>query len=88
MRTTAQTAVDPFAKQQTVATIATPAPAVNGVPCPKCGTPITGKFCPECGEPRPSNEAPKETVAETKKCPKCGADVTGKFCTECGTEIK
>jgi len=53
---------------------------VQGVPCPKCGTPITGKFCPECGTPAP---APK--VA--KKCPKCGTETTGKFCPECGTPI-
>ena len=54
--------------------------APKGVPCPKCGTPITGKFCPECGTPAP---APK--VA--KKCPKCGTESTGKFCPECGTPI-
>jgi len=52
----------------------------QGVPCPKCGTPITGKFCPNCGEPAP---APK--VA--RRCPKCGTEATGKFCPECGTPI-
>jgi len=52
----------------------------QGVPCPKCGTPITGKFCPNCGEPAP---APK--VA--KRCPKCGTETTGKFCPECGAPI-
>ena len=83
--TTAATPVDPFAK--------TEAPAVEGVACPKCGTPITGKFCPECGEPKPEEkkkEAPKaeEPKKEEKKCPKCGAVVTGKFCTECGTAIE
>ncbi len=56
------------------------APQPQGIPCPKCGTPITGKFCPECGTPAP---APK--VA--KKCPKCGTETTGKFCPECGTPI-
>ena len=52
----------------------------QGVPCPKCGTPITGKFCPECGTPAP---APKPKM----KCPKCGAESTGKFCPECGTPL-
>jgi membrane protease subunit (stomatin/prohibitin family) len=52
----------------------------QGVPCPQCGTPITGKFCPNCGTPAP---APK--VA--KKCPNCGTETTGKFCPECGTPI-
>ena len=56
------------------------APQAQGVPCPKCGTPITGKFCPECGTPAP---APKKA----KKCPKCGTETTGKFCPECGTPI-
>ena len=54
--------------------------AQKGVPCPKCGTPITGKFCPECGTPAP---APKPTV----KCPKCGTESNGKFCPECGTPL-
>ena len=52
----------------------------QGVPCPKCGTPITGKFCPECGTPAPAPKA-------AKKCPKCGTETTGKFCPECGTPI-
>ena len=52
----------------------------QGVPCPNCGTPITGKFCPECGTPAP---APKKA----KKCPKCGTESTGKFCPECGTPL-
>ena len=54
--------------------------AQKGVPCPKCGTPITGKFCPECGTPAP---APKAMM----KCPKCGAESNGKFCPECGTPL-
>ena len=54
--------------------------APQGVPCPKCGTPITGKFCPECGTPAPAPKA-------AKKCPKCGTETTGKFCPECGTPI-
>ena len=54
--------------------------APQGVPCPKCGTPITGKFCPECGTPAP---APKPTM----KCPKCGTESSGKFCPECGTPL-
>lgn len=56
------------------------APQPQGVPCPKCGAMITGKFCPECGTPAP---APKTA----KKCPKCGTETTGKFCPECGTPI-
>jgi membrane protease subunit (stomatin/prohibitin family) len=54
--------------------------APQGVPCPKCGTPITGKFCPECGTPAPAPKAPM-------KCPKCGTESTGKFCPECGTPL-
>ncbi len=54
--------------------------APQGVPCPKCGTPITGKFCPECGTPAP---APKAAM----KCPKCGTESNGKFCPECGTAM-
>ncbi len=56
------------------------APQPQGVPCPKCGTMITGKFCPECGTPAPAPKA-------VKKCPKCGTETTGKFCPECGTPI-
>ena len=52
----------------------------QGVPCPNCGTPITGKFCPECGTPAPA-------PAAKMKCPKCGTESTGKFCPECGTPL-
>ena len=57
-----------------------PGMSMPSVPCPKCGTPITGKFCPECGTPAPAPKA-------AKKCPKCGTETTGKFCPECGTPI-
>ena len=64
---------DPYAQQGGGA-------QAKGVPCPKCGTPITGKFCPECGTPAP---APKAMM----KCPKCGTESNGKFCPECGTPM-
>ncbi len=70
-----QTNYDPYGHQQQAGS-----GAPQGIPCPKCGTSITGKFCPECGTPAP---APKTA----KKCPKCGAETTGKFCPECGTPI-
>ena len=72
-----QQAYDPYAQQQGGGVAA---PQVKGVPCPKCGTPIVGKFCPECGTPAPAPKA-------AKKCPKCGTETTGKFCPECGTPI-
>ena len=51
--------------------------APQGVPCPKCGNPITGRFCTNCGTAAPT----------AKKCPKCGTESTGKFCPNCGTEM-
>lgn len=78
--------IDPFAKPEGAVAVAA-APAVEGTPCPKCGTPVVGNFCTECGTPK--GGAPVEPAAEpANKCPECGAEVTGKFCTECGTEIK
>jgi len=65
-------------------------PKKDGIPCPKCGAIITGKFCSECGEPKPEpkKEEPKEEPTAAKHCPECGAEAKGKFCTECGAEIK
>ena len=59
-----QTTYDPYNQGGTA--------AAKGVPCPKCGTPITGKFCPECGTPAPT---PKPMM----KCPKCATESNGKF---------
>lgn len=63
----------------------------DGVPCPKCGAIITGKFCEECGTARPVEEEPEEEKEEKKAakfCSNCGAKVTGNFCTECGTKVE
>ncbi|MBD5465293.1 MAG: hypothetical protein HDR22_05670 [Lachnospiraceae bacterium] len=50
----------------------------QGITCPKCGSPVTGKFCGNCGTPMP----------QKKVCPKCGSEVTGKFCSNCGTAVE
>lgn len=58
------------------------ATTVAGVPCPKCGATITGKFCTECGTAAP-------VAGEEKTCPECGAKVAAdaKFCMTCGKEL-
>jgi membrane protease subunit (stomatin/prohibitin family) len=81
--TTGQT-VDPFGNAVDGAGEA------QGVPCPKCGNPITGKFCPECGVSKEDAEKALEETSEGPKCPKCGAAVgpKAKFCAECGEKIE
>ncbi len=56
-------------------------PNQEGVNCPKCGMPVTGKFCSNCGTAVESNEP--------KKCPNCGSDVKqgANFCTQCGQKL-
>ena len=78
-QTQGQSPYDPYSPQGYVP-MQPQAPQPQGVPCPKCGTPIVGKFCPECGTPAPAPKA-------AKRCPKCGTETTGKFCPECGTPI-
>lgn len=50
----------------------------QGMTCPKCGSPVTGKFCGNCGTQMP----------QKKLCPKCGSQVNGKFCSNCGTAVE
>ncbi len=51
--TSLETPLDPFAKSEKkvggTAKKDKVEAEVEGIPCPKCGTMITGKFCPECG---------------------------------------
>jgi len=64
------------------------APAVTGVACASCGSPLQPdqKFCPNCGaaapEPQPIVQSP------TKFCISCGAKIpsTAVFCGSCGAK--
>jgi hypothetical protein len=64
------------------------APAVTGIACASCGTPLQPhhKFCPNCGAAVPT--PPPATEPGTKFCISCGAKIpsTAVFCGSCGAK--